>query len=209
MLVRLHQATLAAASTARTTGVRLAERSHLEGALRDLDRPWIGGPFAEPARTLLARNTEAIGRLLEALDRLADRVAAAGAETMITHGEPHSGNLVTVGGSLVRVDWDTVGLALPERDLWMLDGRYQLARYAELSGRPVDEHAISLYRLRWQLDDLSTFVRWLRSEHQRTVDSGRHGLASPRRWRRRGAGTRLRFPPPSPALAALGIAMHR
>ena len=68
------------------------------------------------------------------------------------------------------IDWDTVGLAPPERDLWMVatETGAELRRYTELTGRPVDLAAIELYRLRWALDDLSCFVRDLRAPHRRT-----------------------------------------
>jgi spectinomycin phosphotransferase len=79
----------------------------------------------------------------------------------------------------VLVDWDTVGLAPPERDLWHVtadaDG---LALYAEATGRPVDPTAIALYRLRWELDDISIYTRELRAAHARTAIRSRHFPAS-------------------------------
>jgi hypothetical protein len=68
------------------------------------------------------------------------------------------------------IDWDTVGLAPPERDLWSLvtETGDELRRYTELTGRPVDPAAIEFYRVRWDLDDLSCFVRDLRAPHRRT-----------------------------------------
>jgi spectinomycin phosphotransferase len=71
------------------------------------------------------------------------------------------------------VDWDTVGLARPERDLWLVASETgdELRRYTELTGRPVDTAALELYRLRWALDDISCFVRDLRAAHRRTADT--------------------------------------
>jgi spectinomycin phosphotransferase len=71
------------------------------------------------------------------------------------------------------IDWDTVGLAPPERDLWMIatEAGGELRRYTELTGRPVDAAGIERYRLLWALDDLSCFVRDLRAPHQRTPGS--------------------------------------
>ena len=68
------------------------------------------------------------------------------------------------------IDWDTVALAPPERDLWMVATGTgdELRRYTELTGRPVDPTALELYRLRWALDDISCFVRDLRAPHRRT-----------------------------------------
>ena len=91
---------------------------------------------------------------------------------MITHGEPHPGNVIRSrpSGDIMLIDWDTVGLAPPERDLWMVatETGDELRRYTELTGRPVDMAALELYRLRWALDDLSCFVRDLRAPHRRT-----------------------------------------
>ena len=68
------------------------------------------------------------------------------------------------------IDWDTAGLASPERDLWMVASETgdELRRYTELTGRPVEVAALELYRMRWALDDLSCFVRQLRAAHRRT-----------------------------------------
>jgi spectinomycin phosphotransferase len=91
----------------------------------------------------------------------------------MTHGEPHPGNVVRDGARCLLVDWDTAGLALPERDLWMVDsgsGR-ELALYEDACGRRADEDALALYRLLWQLDDISGFASQLRSAHDRTADT--------------------------------------
>lgn len=73
------------------------------------------------------------------------------------------------GGRLLLIDWDTVGLAPPERDLWMVagDGTSAADHYAELTGRRVSGAAIDLYRLRWSLDDIALFVREIRDPHER------------------------------------------
>jgi len=173
VLVRLHRATPSVASIARPANLQLSERGGLEQALRKLDREWAGGPFSEPARALVAGHAEGIRRLLETFDRLADQVVAARAQPVVTHGEPHPGNILRADGRLLLVDWDAVALARPERDLWMLDGGAgdELARYAAASGLQVDDAAIRLYRLRWQLDDIAVFVERLRSAHRRTADT--------------------------------------
>jgi spectinomycin phosphotransferase len=148
-------------------------RRKLERALQELDVAWTGGPFSEPARALLAHHAAGINKLLAAFDELAHAVEAAKAEQVITHGEPHGGNILRAGDKLVFIDWDTVRLAPRERDLWMLAAANpdDLELYSQESGRSVDESAIALYRLRWQLDDISLFVEDLRSKHQRTGDT--------------------------------------
>ena len=179
MLAALHRVDPAAVRLPRRE-MGLSWRADLEIALRELGRPWTGGgPFTEPARALLAGAAGPVRRGLDALDRWASGPAAA-ADLVITHGEPHPGNVIRApadgasgaadGVMIMLIDWDTVGLAPPERDLWMVatETGGELRRYTELTGRPVDATALELYRLRWALDDLSCFVRDLRAPHRRT-----------------------------------------
>jgi spectinomycin phosphotransferase len=182
MLAALHLAT-PTARAATVSRVELARRTELEQALGQLGRPWPGGPFAEPARALLAGARPQIQDRLVTFDRLAG--AARAAAPVITHGEPHPGNVLRLiaGGSAgqrtpagpdrMLVDWDTVGLGPPERDLWLVTGEGDLAvrRYAQLTGRAVEADLLAFYRLRWALDDLSAFALRLRAAHRRTADS--------------------------------------
>jgi spectinomycin phosphotransferase len=182
MLAALHRVDPAAVRLPRRD-MGLSWRGDLELALRELGRPWNGGPFTEPARELLAGAAGPVRRGLDALDRWA-RAPAAAENLVITHGEPHPGNVIRMPadgacmpadagparGRIMLIDWDTVALAPPERDLWMVATGTggELRRYTELTGRPVDAAALELYRLRWALDDLSCFVRDLRAPHRRT-----------------------------------------
>jgi spectinomycin phosphotransferase len=170
MLAALHRSTPAAAP-APACKIGLARRDALEAALREVGQPWRGGPFAERARALLAGTAEQVRHLLETFDQLADGLAAA--EPVITHGEPHPGNVIRVSIQPMLADWDTVGLAPPERDLWMVASETgeELRRYTAATGRPVGPAALALYRLRWALDDISIFVTQLRSGHRRTADT--------------------------------------
>jgi spectinomycin phosphotransferase len=167
MLAALHRADPVGVRLPRT-GLGLSWRADLETALGELGRPWAGGPYAEPAREVLAGAARPVRRQLETLDRWAARLAAA--EVVITHGEPHPGNVIRTADGLALIDWDTVGLAPPERDLWSVatGSGDEVRRYTELTGRPVDTSALEFYRLRWALDDLSCFVRDLRAPHRRT-----------------------------------------
>jgi len=175
MLAALHRTDPATVRLPRRE-IGLSWRGDLEAALRELGQPWAGGPFAEPARTLLAGTARQVRQQLETLDRWARDTAAA--ETVITHGEPHPGNVMRVPpadrsrppAEMMLIDWDTVGLAPPERDLWLVASETgdELRRYTELTGRPVDATALELYRLRWAMDDISCFLRDLRAPHRRT-----------------------------------------
>ncbi|TDD13705.1 phosphotransferase [Nonomuraea diastatica] len=149
----------------------LAGRSVLELCLGEPDRPWLGGPFSEPARELIAEYAGTLRRRLTELAELA-RTAGTLGEPVVTHGEPHPGNLLRADGQWSLVDWDTVGLAPPERDLWLVaEEPGDLARYAEATGRTPEPRALAFYRLRWALDDVAEFVEWLRSPHGRTPDA--------------------------------------
>jgi spectinomycin phosphotransferase len=172
MLARLHNATAQAARTAPVRRPDLAARPVLEAALGDLGRSWSGGPYSEPARQLLARHASLLGRALADFDELA-REAARSGPPVITHGEPHPGNTLRSAGRLYLIDWDTVGLALPERDLWDLfraDSR-EADRYAELTGRRVSAAAMRLYRMRWSLDDITLSLSEFRGPHEQNDDT--------------------------------------
>jgi len=166
-LAELHRSTLEAASRAPRHGLVLPGRAVLESALDDLDSTWTGGPFSEPARRQLANHAAAVHGWMVAFDHLAGLVEKAGAEQVITHGELHPGNLIHTDDGVLLVDWDTAGLAPPERDLWMFDdgSPNALAPYSEASGRMVDDTAISLFRLAWTLSDIAAFIALFRSDH--------------------------------------------
>jgi spectinomycin phosphotransferase len=172
LLADLHGATDAALPVARRRHLALPYRPQLEVAIRELDRPWTGGPLSEPVRELLADTADALQDRLRAFDQLAREVDAVADHFVVTHGEPHAGNVLRGAGRTFLVDWDTVGLAPPERDLWLVGGDAgELARYTDLTGRGVDSAAIDLYRRRWELDDIAAFTNVLRSAHERTADT--------------------------------------
>jgi len=174
MLADLHGTALAMSVPVR--GLGLASRNALDAALRERGAPWQGGPFAEPARALLAEHASALVSALERFDALAAEVGGDGRPLAITHGEPHPGNLMRSGSRLLLIDWDTVGLAPPERDLWWLLSTDRgkpadLRSYARRSGREVSPAALELYRLRWSLDDISLTLAEFRAPHRRTADT--------------------------------------
>ena len=173
ILARLHGATPLACRMALTRGPTPASRPELEAALGELSQPWSGGPYSEPARRLLARHAARLSRALARFDELVGAAARSG-PVVITHGEPHPGNILRAADQMLLIDWDTVGLALPERDLWMVadDDAGAVGRYTELTGRPVSGAAMDLYRLRWGLDDIALAVRDFRAPHEQNEDSG-------------------------------------
>ncbi|MFE7133209.1 phosphotransferase [Streptomyces sp. NPDC057638] len=189
MLAELHRATPPDATP--VLSAELSARTRLESALGELDRPWEGGPFAEPARALLAESAAVLARRLEEFDRRLARLKRGAGDLVVTHGETHPGNLLWHSGRPLLLDWDTVGLAVPERDLWELAAEPEdLARYADLSGRAPDPSALAFYRLRWDLEDLTVYLGWFRSRHTRTQDTeaGWSGLAEILKRLAEGAG---------------------
>jgi spectinomycin phosphotransferase len=169
-LARLHRNSPV---TARVEQAEVPHRTLLERALTDLDRPWSSGPYAERARSLLRERADAIRQLFRRFDLLGDRLGARPDAFVLTHGEPHPGNVVFVDGRVLLIDWDTAALARPERDLWMFDSADQRVRYTEQTGRAVDDEAIELYRLRWTLDDITSVVFRLYPPHEETPDTAR------------------------------------
>jgi spectinomycin phosphotransferase len=63
-------------------------------------------------------------------------------------------------------------LARPERDLWrVISDDQDAARYSRRTGWTVNQDALALYRLRWDLDDIAGFLSQIRGPHQRTADT--------------------------------------
>lgn len=177
MIAALHRATPAVRGLAPVHVPGFTGRDDLDAFLLEPDRPWHGGPFSAGAHRLAAARAADIARLTAAFDRLADVTAPARADPVITHGEPHPGNVMRVGTRLVLIDWDTVALAAPERDIALIaGGPADVDRYQQAAGRAVDPAVIILYRLRWYLDDLSSAVQMFRNPHLDTPDT--------RKWRR-------------------------
>lgn len=174
LLAVLHSTAPPASTPVRP--LRLAGRAGLERALDEAGRPWSGGPYSEAARELIGSHAATLRGKLRDFDEISRNVG----QPVVTHGEPHPGNLLRLGDRYVLVDWDTVGLAVPERDLWLVArDSDDLARYADATGRTPDPAALELYRLRWSLDDVAEFVDWLRSPHGHTADAEQNwqGLA--------------------------------
>lgn len=179
MWARLHSATPVVRKRASVRGFGVTCRDDLEAALDDIDRPWLGGPLSEDARQWVAANRAWLTRALGVFDRAAERVTAKGADLVITHGEPHGANVIRNGESRYLIDWDTVALALPERDLWMMDSGTADAfeAYEQVSGRQVDRDSISFYAMTWHLNDIALFVELLRGSHADDEDT-RAGLTN-------------------------------
>jgi spectinomycin phosphotransferase len=168
-LARLH-----AAERGRHAGIRrrahvLPERAALMDAVASLDQPWTGGPYADRARHELSDNAPNVLARLARFDELAAHLDRGGRSHVVTHGEPHPGNLIVTLSGLRLIDWDTVALAEPERDLWMLnDDSDDLAAYTASTGHDIDPTAVEFYALAWTLSDIASFADMFRFHHERT-----------------------------------------
>jgi len=172
MLAELHRTTPAASSVLRKAGLELAGRRRLEAALRELNERWSGGPLSEPARQAFSSHAADMAEFLSLADRLAAGVEQRGDAWVITHGEPHAGNVMRAGTGLMLVDWDTVALAPRERDLWWLaDEADDIEAYADLTGHQIDREAVDFFRLAWDLDDVAEYLSVLRSPHTENEDT--------------------------------------
>jgi spectinomycin phosphotransferase len=158
LLAALHNAK--ADVTVPPRPVALPGRGILDGTPSTAGPFAVSGPFADQVRTLLTDAGPHIRDLLATFDRLA--LAAADLPRVITHGEPHPGNVLRTAAGPMLVDWDTVGLAPPERDLWFLGAAADFTRYEATTGYRPSAEVLELYRLRWRLDDICAYVAELR-----------------------------------------------
>ncbi|MGL5819454.1 MAG: hypothetical protein ACRCYR_17965 [Phycicoccus sp.] len=143
----------------------------LRAVLDDRQASWGSGPFAADARRLVAEHEDVAQGLLH---RHATLVAGADrARFVLTHGEPHRSNTIMTDTGVVVVDWDTVLLGPPERDLWRLveEDRRIGPVYEERTRTRLDDDLLDAYRLAWDIADVASFVRTLRGPHADDADT--------------------------------------
>jgi len=114
-------------------------RAELERLLETVDGgPWESGPFGESVRVALRDNRTHILRLLARLDVLTAQALARREGWVLTHGEPHTANVLWQLGGPVLVDWESLRLAPRERDLRVVlrdaDGAEPLSAYVASGG---------------------------------------------------------------------------
>ena len=167
----------------------LTDSSSVGGASGDGGSAWNTGPYGEPARELFARHGAALADALGEYDDLVQIVRTSDARPVVTHGEPHRGNVIFTAEGPVLVDWDTVLLAPVERDLWSLIAEDPIVAtyYSEQSGRSVNADAVAMYRLWWDLCEVSLYVDEFRHSHVDSADTrtawrGLTTYLDPARW---------------------------
>lgn len=175
LIATLHQATPAVRERAPVHKLGYSGRQDLTAFLTEPNCPWVGGPFSDSARELFVAHSADLTELVDRFNQLALSTAPARADTVITHGEPHPANLMEVGEQLFLIDWDTAGLAAPERDVALIapEPGPDTDRYQVATGHEVNFAVVDLYRLRWYLDDVGSAVRMFRRPHAATEDTRR------------------------------------
>lgn len=94
------------------------------------------------------------------------------ARNVLTHGEAHPGNTMLTADGWRLIDWDTVLVAPPERDLWSLDpgDGSILDAYAATAGVTPVPALLELYRLGWDVKDMAVDAARLLGPHSGTAD---------------------------------------
>jgi hypothetical protein len=170
LLVRLHTAK---ATRPPADNFEIPGRVALLAAMHSTGESWQAGPYGTRSRDLLAHHAADLGALLAAFDELAGRVRAKGGRMVITHGGPDAGNVLKTPAGFVLVDWESALLAPPERDLWALaeSDPGLLDAYSAATGTAIDTDALALYRMWYDLAEISGYVRWFRGGHDDTADA--------------------------------------
>jgi spectinomycin phosphotransferase/16S rRNA (guanine(1405)-N(7))-methyltransferase len=168
LLVALHTSRIA--TRARLDDLGIAHRDALV-----TDRLDDVGPYSRRTARVLRRHRPAIrARLAEYDGMLATHLDTVPSIAVITHGEPHPGNTMRTADGWRLIDWDTVRLAPPERDLWSLverDTRTDgLAEYEAATGYRPDPALLALFRRRWDLTDLAVTADRFRKPHTGDAD---------------------------------------
>jgi spectinomycin phosphotransferase/16S rRNA (guanine(1405)-N(7))-methyltransferase len=119
--------------------------------------PPASGPYTDAVARLLRENAAPLRRWLDRYDGLVALARERTGRDVLTHGEPHPGNIMRTGDDWRLIDWDTVLVAPPERDLWSLDpgDGSVLGRYAAVTGITPLPELIELYRLGWDIKDIA------------------------------------------------------
>lgn len=173
MLGRLHAADPPLA--VQRWDLRIPGRDVVPTALDDPDLSWDTGPYGEPTHRLLTATAGGLLAMFDRYDELVRIVEADPDPWVVTHGEPHSANVIRGdGGRMHLVDWDTVKLAPRERDLAeVLDGPGDvLPAYQETAGPHAPRlSALELCALWWALAEVCGYVQLFRRPHDESADT--------------------------------------
>ncbi len=169
----LHTVPIAAIRPPSADGFVVPWLDQLDLSVHQQGEAGSSGPHAAVASQLLNDNEAEIRRLVVRYRALAGRYLRDPGPVVVTHGEIHPGNVMVTSKGWMIVDWDTVLVAPPERDLWRLaqgDGS-ALQAYADATGTAPNEWLIDLYGVRWDLTEIASFAAEFRKPHEDTEDS--------------------------------------
>ena len=115
------------------------------------------GPYTQPVARLLREHAAPLRRWLDRYDGLVALAGEQSGRDVLTHGEPHPGNIMRSGDGWLLIDWDTALVAPPERDLWGIDpgDGSVFDGYAAATGVTPLPEIIELYRVRWDIADIA------------------------------------------------------
>ncbi|GAB3749767.1 aminoglycoside phosphotransferase family protein [Microlunatus parietis] len=148
--------------------IALTQRDVLAEVLAPRQARWPeAGPYTWRAQQLIMEHRTVLADRLAEFDAIAATLPTGADELVLTHGEPHPGNLLRGPDGLHLIDWDTVGLAVPERDLAGIGPtEADLDGYAAATGHPVDRRVIHGYHLRWDLEEIGLYAAEFRRPHR-------------------------------------------
>ncbi|MDQ6715194.1 MAG: aminoglycoside phosphotransferase family protein, partial [Actinomycetota bacterium] len=162
---------------------------------------WANGPFGERARVLLRDNRTHLEGLVTRFDELAASSVESRGGWVVTHGRPHSANVLWSQGGPLLVDWESVRLAPRERDLRDVlrdaDGAEPLSAYVASGGTAeLDADMVELFDLEWWLGHVGRRAARFALPHTGSDEDERDYLAlrdelSGRRRRRSGPPTSM------------------
>ncbi|MDW5328151.1 phosphotransferase [Plantactinospora sp. KLBMP9567] len=171
-VIAVHAAPAAARDDAPVDDFAIPHLDELEVGLAGTGDVPDTGPYARLAARLLVAHAAPVRRLLARHAELALAARARPGRMVLTHGEPHPGNTMRTADGWRLIDWDTVRVAPPERDLWLMesgDGSV-LDAYAEATGVPPLPEMLELHRSWWHLADVAEETSRFRAPHTGTED---------------------------------------
>ena len=172
-VVALHNVPTRSIRTPAFDEFAIPRLDQLEGFMQHGEEGEANGPYAVAASQLLIDNEGQISSLIAQYQSLVIRQRRDPGPLVITHGEIHPGNVMRTPTGWMIVDWDTLLIAPPERDLWRLaqSGDAVLRDYADATGTTPKERLVDLYGVRWDLAEIASFAAEFRRPHQDTEDS--------------------------------------
>jgi spectinomycin phosphotransferase/16S rRNA (guanine(1405)-N(7))-methyltransferase len=156
MVAAVHMAPARARRHALADGFGVPFRELTEAACAGWTPPETG-PYTGAVARLLREHAAPLRRWLDRYDGLVALAREHPGRDVLTHGEPHPGNVMRTGDGWRLIDWDTALVAPPERDLWNIDpgDGSVFDRYAALTGVTPLPGLIELYRLGWDIKDIA------------------------------------------------------